>query len=89
MSQDLLVQIFRDFLKTILLLAGPPLMASMAVGLLVAVFQAATQIHESTLVFVPKLLIIMLALLVLSPWMINVMVTYTSGLITNIPTYVR
>ena len=89
MSQDLLVQIFRDFLKTILLLAGPPLIASMAVGLLVAVFQAATQIHESTLVFVPKLLIIMLVLLVFSPWMINVMVTYTSGLITNIPTYVR
>jgi flagellar biosynthetic protein FliQ len=56
---------------------------------MVAVFQAATQIHESTLVFVPKLLIIMLALLVLSPWMINVMVTYTSGLLTNIPTYVR
>jgi flagellar biosynthetic protein FliQ len=89
MSQDLLVQIFRDFLKTILLLAGPPLIASMAVGLLVAIFQAATQIHESTLVFVPKLLVIMVALLVLSPWMINVMVTYTSGLLTNIPTYVR
>jgi flagellar biosynthesis protein FliQ len=89
MSQDLLVQIFRDFLKTILLLAGPPLIASMAVGLLVAVFQAATQIHESTLVFVPKLLIIMVALLVLSPWMINVMVTYTTDIFTNIPNYVR
>jgi flagellar biosynthetic protein FliQ len=89
MSQDLLVQIFRDFLKTILLLAGPPLIASMAVGLLVAIFQAATQIHESTLVFVPKLLIIMVTILVLSPWMINVMVTYTSGLLTNIPIYVR
>lgn len=89
MSQDLLVQIFRDFLKTTLLLAGPCLAASMVVGLLIAIFQAATQIHENTLVFVPKILVIMLALLVLAPWMINVMVTYTTGILTNIPNYVK
>jgi flagellar biosynthetic protein FliQ len=89
MSQDLIVQIFRDFLKTTLLLAGPPLIASMAAGLLISIFQAATQIHEQTLVFVPKILVIMLCLLVLSPWMMNMMVTYTAALFTNIPNYVK
>jgi flagellar biosynthesis protein FliQ len=89
MSQDLIVQIFRDFLKTTLLLAGPPLIASMAAGLLISIFQAATQIHEQTLVFVPKILVIMLCLLVLSPWMMNMMVSYTAALFTNIPNYVK
>jgi flagellar biosynthesis protein FliQ len=89
MSDDLMLQIFRDFLKTTLLLAAGPLLASMAVGLLVSIFQAATQIHEQTLVFVPKILVIMFCLLVISPWMLNVMVTFTSTIFTNIPNYVR
>ena len=89
MSQDLILQIFRDFMKTTFLLAAPPLLASMAVGLAVSVFQAATQIHEQTLVFVPKIMMIMICLLVISPWMLNVMVTFTTTMITNIPTYVR
>jgi flagellar biosynthesis protein FliQ len=89
MSQDLVIQIFRDFLKTTLYLVAPALFASMAVGLLISIFQAATQIHEMTLVFVPKILVIMACMLVLSPWMMNVMVTYTVTLFTNIPTYVK
>ena len=89
MSQDLILQIFRDLLKTTLLLAAPALMASMAVGLLVSIFQAATQMHETTLVFVPKILVILACLLVLSPWMMNTVMTYTTNLFTNIPNYVR
>ncbi len=89
MSQDLILQIIRDFLKTTLLLSGPVLLASMAVGLLVSIFQAATQIHEQTLIFVPKILVIILCLLVLSPWMMNVMVSYTAAIFVNIPNYVK
>jgi flagellar biosynthetic protein FliQ len=89
MSEDLVIQIFRDFLKTTLSLAAPALIASMVVGLLISIFQAATQIHEMTLVFVPKILAIMACMLVLAPWMMNVMVTYTVTLFTNIPAYVR
>jgi flagellar biosynthesis protein FliQ len=89
MSQDLILQIFRDFLKVTLLLAAPALMASMAVGLLVSIFQAATQIHEMTLVFVPKILVILACMLVLAPWMMNTVVSYTANLFTNIPNYVR
>lgn len=89
MSQDLVIQLFRDFLKMTLILSAPVLLASVVVGLLVSIFQAATQIHEMTLVFVPKILAIMACLMFLSPWMLNMAVSYTSNLLTNIPLYVR
>ena len=89
MGQDLIVQIFREVLKTTLILMAPTLMVSIVVGLLVSIFQAATQIHEMTLVFVPKILAIAACLMVLFPWMVNVMTTYTTNLISNIPAYVR
>jgi flagellar biosynthesis protein FliQ len=89
MSQDLIIQIFRDVLKTTLILMAPALMVSIAVGLLVSIFQAATQIHEMTLVFVPKILAIAACMMVLFPWMVNLMTTYTINLFSNIPAYVR
>jgi flagellar biosynthesis protein FliQ len=89
MTQDLVVQIFRDFLRTTFILSAPVLIASLLVGLIISIFQAATQIHEMTLVFVPKVLVIAVCLVVLFPWMLNVVVTYTVGLISNIPVYVR
>jgi len=89
MSQDLIVQIFREFLKTAIFLMGPILIATIIVGLLVSIFQAATQIHEMTLVFVPKIIVIGLCLMVLFPWMLNLMISYTVNLFTNIPAYVK
>jgi flagellar biosynthesis protein FliQ len=89
MSQDLILQIFRDCLKTALMLAAPILLCAIVVGLLVSIFQAATQIHETSLAFVPKMLVIIGCLIVLSPWMLNVMTTYTTSIISNIPVYVR
>jgi flagellar biosynthesis protein FliQ len=89
MGQDLIIQIFREVLKTTLILMAPALMVSIAVGLLVSIFQAATQIHEMTLVFVPKILAIAACLMVLFPWMVNLMTTYTINLFSNIPAYVR
>lgn len=89
MSQDLIVQIFREFLKTALLLMAPMLLASIVVGVLISIFQAATQIHEQTLVFVPKILAIGFCLMVLFPWMLNLMISYTINLFSNIPVYVR
>lgn len=89
MSQDLVIQIFRDCLRTALLIAAPILLGAIIVGLAVSIFQAATQIHETTLAFVPKMLVIAGCLIVLSPWMLNVLVTFTTNLISNIPVYVR
>ncbi len=89
MSQDLVVQLFRDFLKTALFLMSPILIGTIVVGLLISIFQAATQIHEQTLAFVPKILVIALCLMILAPWMLNVMTSYTINLFTNIPAYVK
>ena len=89
MSQDLVIQVFRDCLKTALLISAPMLICAIIVGLLVSIFQAATQIHEMSLVFVPKMLAIIGCLLILSPWIMNVLITFTTGIITNIPVYVR
>ncbi len=89
MSQDLVIQIFRDCLKTALLVSAPLLICAVVVGLLVSIFQAATQIHEMSLVFVPKMLAIIGCLMLLSPWILNVLVTFTTGIISNIPVYVR
>lgn len=89
MSQDLVIQVFRECLKTALLLAAPMLLITVVVGLAVSIFQAATQIHEVALSFVPKILAIIACLMILSPWMLNVMVSFTTNLITNIPAYVR
>jgi flagellar biosynthesis protein FliQ len=89
MSQDLVVQLFRELLKSTLILMAPMLIASIIVGMLVSIFQAATQIHEMTLVFVPKILIIVLCLMVLFPWMMNFAISYTANILTNIPVYVK
>lgn len=89
MSQDLMLQIFRDCLKTALLVSAPMLICAIVVGLTVSIFQAATQIHEMSLSFVPKLLAIIGCLMILSPWMLNVLITFTTSIISNIPVYVR
>ena len=66
-------------------LTAPVLLPSLAVGLLIAVFQAATQINESTLTFVPKLIVIGMVLLLAGPWMLQVFLDYCQGLIRDIP----
>ena len=67
------------------LLAGPLLGAALAVGLLIGIFQAATQIQEMTLSFIPKLLALVVALFIAGPWMIQVLVTFSERLIVGIP----
>ena len=67
------------------MLAGPLLAAALAVGLLIGIFQAATQIQEMTLSFIPKLLALVVALFIAGPWMIQVLVTFSKRLIVGIP----
>lgn len=76
MSEGDVVIILRGALWTIMKLSAPLLLVSLGVGLIVAVFQAATQIHEQTLTFVPKVLVIAFLLLVLGPWMMTSMSEY-------------
>lgn len=73
MNQGELIEIFRAAMNIAFKLAAPMLITSLIIGLVVAVFQAATQIHEQTLTFLPKLLVIALVLLVLGSWMMTLM----------------
>ncbi len=73
MSQDNVLSVFREALLLALKLAGPLLIVSIVIGLVIAIFQAATQIHEQTLTFVPKVLVIALLLLAMGSWMMSLM----------------
>lgn len=89
MSEELVLQIGADAIKTMIYLAGPMLFAAMAIGLLVSVFQAITQINESTLTFIPKMIAIILVLVVMAPWMIEHLRQYTTEVITQAGEFVR
>jgi flagellar biosynthetic protein FliQ len=89
MSPDLVTQLARDAIEVTLYLTIPILGIGLIVGLLVSLFQAVTQIQEVTLVFVPKIIVVLVSLLFLSPWMMQKMMHYTEQLITNLPQYVR
>lgn len=71
MTEALILDIFREALMLAIKLAGPLLLISMLVGLVIAILQAATQVHEQTLTFVPKALTIVVLLLLMAPMMIN------------------
>jgi flagellar biosynthetic protein FliQ len=69
--------------------AAPALLATLFTGLLVSVFQAATQINEQTLTFIPKVIIMTIALVVFGPWILETMTSFTTGLFNLIPMIAR
>ena len=80
MNEDVVLQIGREALFLIVSLAAPLLLSALFVGLLVGVFQAATQIQEQTLSFIPKLMALVVALIVMGPWLLQSWVSYTTSL---------
>jgi flagellar biosynthetic protein FliQ len=88
MSQDTVVNLAAQAITLALSVAGPLLLASLVIGLVVSVFQAVTQIQEQTLSLIPKIVGIVLVIVVLGPWMVNKMVTYTQNLYGSIPSMV-
>jgi flagellar biosynthetic protein FliQ len=89
MEPALVVDIGRQSLVIVLLIAGPLLIAGLIVGLLVGVFQAVTQIHEMTLTFIPKILAIVGMLFFMLPWMLLKLVDYVMNLFNTIPTLIH
>ena len=78
-----------EAIRTAIMLAGPMLLVGLLVGILVSIFQAATQINEMTLVFVPKMLGVAVALLVFFPWMLRVITDFSQNLFMNLPMYLH
>ncbi len=85
MTQDMVMDLAGQTLWMTVLIAGPLLLSALAIGLLVGMFQAATQINEMTLSFIPKLGILVVALVIFGPWMLSNLVDFTRRLIMNIP----
>jgi flagellar biosynthetic protein FliQ len=85
MTPETVVTVGRQALEMTLMLAAPLLLTALAVGLIVGIFQAATQINEMTLSFIPKLLAMAAVLALTGPWMLRTLVEYTRGLIESIP----
>ncbi|PIV87808.1 MAG: flagellar biosynthetic protein FliQ [Hydrogenophilales bacterium CG17_big_fil_post_rev_8_21_14_2_50_63_12] len=88
MNPDTVIAIVRQALEVAMLVAGPLLLASLLMGLLVSIFQAATQINEMTLSFIPKLLVMFVVLVVMGPWAVQLLVDYVTRLFGSIPTLV-
>jgi len=85
MSPETVVTVGRHALEMTLMLAAPLLLTALAVGLIVGIFQAATQINEMTLSFIPKLLAMAAVLAITGPWMLRSLVEYTRNLMESIP----
>jgi len=89
MSPQLVIDLAQRALQHVLLLTGPILLAGMAAGLAVSLFQAVTSIQESTLTFLPKLVVVFVTLLVAMPWMIDLMVRYAADIFGNLGQFTR
>lgn len=85
MTPEAVMNIGRDAMEITLLVAGPMLLVVLVIGLVVSIFQAATQINEATLSFIPKLVGVFLTMIVAGPWMLTTMVDYMRLVFTSIP----
>lgn len=89
MTPQFVVSFAQEAIKTTILVAMPMLSLGLFVGLVVSIFQSVTQINEMTLTFVPKILIVLLALLFFAPWMLEKLMQFTITTIEQIPFYIR
>ena len=89
MGDSWVMDLAKKALETMLLVGGPLLLIALFVGLLVSIFQALTQINEATLTFIPKILAIGGAILIMGPWMLRVLSSFTVSLFENVDVYLR
>jgi len=89
MNEAWVMDLARNSLEIMLLLAGPLLGIALIVGLIVSIFQALTQINEATLSFIPKIFAISGALLLFGPWMLRILVSFTTNLYENMNLHLR
>lgn len=89
MSGDMAIQIGREALMMVMLISAPMLGLGLLVGILVSIFQATTSIQEQTLVFIPKIIAIFVAILLFGPWILRMLVDYTRSLFLLLPQMVR
>ena len=89
MTQGSFLDVMRHALSLTLLLSAPVLGFGLAVGLAVSIFQAVTQINEMTLAYIPKILAVFLALAIFGPWMLQMMLSFSSNIFIELPSLVK
>jgi flagellar biosynthetic protein FliQ len=88
-TEQAALDIIREGLFTVILVAAPPLILGLLAGLVMAIFQTVTSIQEPTLAFIPKILAVLLALIAFGPFMINLLVSYCEGLATQFTHFIH
>ncbi len=89
MPAELVISLARQALYTVLLVSAPMLLAGLATGLAVSIFQATTQINEQTMSFIPKIVVIFLSAMLFGPWMINVATGFGAEMLGNLSGFIR
>ena len=85
MNSTAVIAMVREALELTLIISAPLLLTALCAGLVVSIFQAATQINEMALSFIPKLIAVFAAVVIAGPWMLQLLIDYTQRLLTNIP----
>ncbi|UCD17097.1 MAG: flagellar biosynthesis protein FliQ [Candidatus Zixiibacteriota bacterium] len=86
MTAELVISLGREAIMMMLMVSAPMLISGLLIGLIISIFQAITQVHEMTLTFIPKIAAVAIALLIFLPWIVSMMVSFTSRLYGIIPT---
>lgn len=89
MTEEMVMYLGAEAIKTTLYLAGPLLIAAMVIGIIVSVLQAITQINEATLTFIPKMAAVLLVLVLMAPWMLEMMQQFTTHVLSGAGEWVR
>jgi flagellar biosynthesis protein FliQ len=84
MDSNMVISFAKEGIYTVLLISGPLLILALAIGLIVSIFQATTQIQEQTLAFIPKIVAVLIGLIVFGPWMLTNMVEFTANIFNNL-----
>lgn len=89
MTEEMIIDLFTESIKVILILSAPMLLSGLLIGLIIAIFQATTQIQEATLAFVPKIVVVFLVLILTGSWMINSLIEYTNYVLNMIDVLIQ
>jgi len=89
MSEEMILRLAKQTLETVLLVSSPMLGAGLVVGILISVVQIITSIHDTALAFVPRIVVTFVIFLIVFPWMMNTMVSYTHTLLSSFQPYLR
>ncbi len=89
MSEEMILRLAKQTLETVLLVSAPMLAAGLIVGVIVSIVQIITSIHDTALAFVPRIVVTFIVFLIVFPWMMTTMVSYTHSLLASFQPYVR